>query len=117
MSRVQRVGIWVFGLLLAGALGIWGLVRLVPDPFEKEHEKYRSALKLGLTPAAVESALGKPFRVYTRENAPKEYYVKGYGRKERPITNKVYIYMGTETIAYVYFDNQEKVEDFFVGGS
>jgi hypothetical protein len=43
--------------------------------------------------------------------------VKGYAFKERPITNKVLIYVRSEPIAYVYFDEHGKVAEVFVGGS
>ena len=85
-------------------------------PFEAEYEKFRS-IHRGMSEAQVVEKLGAPTRVYHRADAPKDYYVKGYSREEREITNKVFIYIGSEPIAYIYFDDANTVEHVFVGGS
>jgi outer membrane protein assembly factor BamE (lipoprotein component of BamABCDE complex) len=88
----------------------------VGDAFDEEYKKFQS-IKPGMTESQVLGLLGKPERMYEKGTAPKDYYIEGYAFKERPITNKVYIYVGKEPIAYIYFDNRNKVEEAFVGGS
>ncbi len=61
--------------------------------------------------------LGPPFKTYERDSAPEDYYVEGYAKKVRPITGKVFIYIGSEPILYVYFDESHRVEETFIGGS
>jgi outer membrane protein assembly factor BamE (lipoprotein component of BamABCDE complex) len=88
-----------------------------PSPvFKAEYERFRS-IKVGMTEQEVRDRLGSPTHVYERRSAPQNYYVKGYSFKDRLITNKVLIYIGSEPIAYVYIDDQNKVEEVFVGGS
>jgi outer membrane protein assembly factor BamE (lipoprotein component of BamABCDE complex) len=88
-----------------------------PHPvFKTDYERFQ-AIKAGMTEQEVRDKLGTPAHVYERGTAPKDYYVKGYSFKERPITNKVLIYIASEPIAYVYLDQQNRVEEIFVGGS
>lgn len=88
-----------------------------PDQaFRADYERFRS-VRVGMTEQEVRNALGAPAQVYGRADAPEDYYVKGYSFRKRAITNKVLIYIAAEPIAYVYLDNQNKVEDVFVGGS
>lgn len=101
-------------LLLASALVAGGCQ--CSRPFDAEYRKFE-AVAVGWTEEQVVAHLGEPARVYTRETAPKDYFVKGYGYKSRPITNKVWIYIGSEPIAYVYFDLRERVEEVVVRGS
>ena len=100
-------------ILLAGlSIGSCG-----PNPaFQKDYERFH-AISVGMTEQEVREKLGEPVHIYDRANAPKDYYVKGYSFKERPITNKLLIYIASEPIAYVYLDDQNKVEEVFVGGS
>ncbi|MGH9777022.1 MAG: outer membrane protein assembly factor BamE domain-containing protein [Candidatus Acidiferrales bacterium] len=98
------------------ALLIYSAHVIIRDSFRDEYELFRS-VKVGMTEDEVVRLLGPPHRVYTAANAPADYYVEGYNRKERPITNKVLIYVASEPIAYVYFDHENKVEDVYVGGS
>jgi outer membrane protein assembly factor BamE (lipoprotein component of BamABCDE complex) len=99
--------------LLAGV----ALPRCGPSPvFKAEYERFQS-IHAGMTEQEVREKLGTPAHVYHKASAPKDYYVKGYSHKERLITNKVLIYIASEPIAYVYLDEQNKVEEVFVGGS
>lgn len=99
--------------LLAGA----GLLRCGPSAvFKAEYERFQS-IQAGMTEQEVRDKLGTPRHVYEKASAPEDYYVKGYSRKKRSITNKVLIYAASEPIAYVYLDDQGKVEEVFVGGS
>jgi outer membrane protein assembly factor BamE (lipoprotein component of BamABCDE complex) len=100
-------------MLLAGL----SIASCGPHPvFQKDYERFQ-AIKEGMTEQEVREKLGEPAHMYDRANAPKDYYVKGYSFKERPISNKVLIYIASEPIAYVYLDDQNKVEEVFVGGS
>lgn len=107
---------------LAVALGLIAVavvlitVMAVRDAFDEEYKRFQS-IKPGMTDSQVLVLLGKPERMYEKGSAPKDYYIKGYAFKERPISNKVYIYVSKEPIAYIYFDDQNKVEEVFVGGS
>jgi len=99
--------------LLAGA----ALLQCGPSAvFKADYERFQS-IKAGMTEQEVREKLGTPIHVYDKASAPKDYYVKGYAHKERPITNKVLVYIASEPIAYVYLDDQNKVEEVFVGGS
>jgi hypothetical protein len=70
-----------------------------------------------MSESEVRRVLGDPRWTYTAQTAPADYYVPGYRHKKRTITGKVLIYLGAESIAYVYFDQQARVEEVFVGGS
>ncbi len=82
-------------------------------------DEYRrlEAVTVGMSEREVIALLGQPHKTYYRDSAPKDYYVPGYTYKERAISNKVFIYSFSEPIAYYYLDNNNKVEDAFVGGS
>lgn len=106
---------------VVGALVLGGVAVLVPavwrwDPFG--HREIEAKLALGLTEAEIIRVLGRPpAHVFDRSNAPADYYVDGWSRKERPITNRVLIFRFGEPICYVWIDNDGRVEDYFVGGS
>jgi hypothetical protein len=77
-----------------------------------------SKIATGDSESRIRELLGEPRHEYTKDNAPEDYYVKGYGRKERPITERVLIYMGkVDLILYVYFDPQGRVEETVIAGS
>jgi outer membrane protein assembly factor BamE (lipoprotein component of BamABCDE complex) len=84
--------------------------------FKEEYGRLRS-IEVGMTEAEVVQKLGSPHEVHDAATAPENYYVGGYSYEKRRITNKVYIYIEAEPIAYVYFDNSNLVEYVFVGGS
>lgn len=81
------------------------------------HHRIEAKLELGLSSARVRERLGEPSYVYEAESAPEDYYVPGWAHRERPITSEVWIFHIGEPICYVWFDEQGKVEDWFVGGS
>jgi outer membrane protein assembly factor BamE (lipoprotein component of BamABCDE complex) len=110
--RLPRRFARTIGLLLLPA----ALAACTERVFREEYERFQS-IKVGMTEQEVREKLGTPVHVYDRASAPKDYYVEGWSRKERPITNKVLIYISSEPIAYVYLDDQNKVEEVFVGGS
>lgn len=113
LSRTNKI-------LLGAALVVTALLLVSAfvfhEAFKEEYEYFR-VVKPGMSEAEVVKLLGQPYKVYEKATAPKNYYVEGYAFKERPITNKVFIYMGAEPIAYVYFDDKNQVEETFVGGS
>lgn len=86
------------------------------DIAEEKYEKLRG-IEIGMSERDVIKKLGSPTMTYTKDSAPKDYYVEGYSKKKREITNKVLIYVLGEPIGYYYIDNDGKVEDRHVGGS
>jgi outer membrane protein assembly factor BamE (lipoprotein component of BamABCDE complex) len=111
-------GSCVLGWLICGLLSFLVSSTGCGDPamFKDEYEKLR-AVQVGWTEDQVRTHLGAPWKVFRRESAPEHYYVEGWCYKKRPISNKVWIYLTDEAIAYVYFDDRDRVEDVFVGGS
>lgn len=104
-------------LALASVIACCGFAGCGPNPaFKDEYIRFAS-IEVGIHESEVREALGKPNYVYLEATAPKRYYVDGYSFKKRPITNKVLIYIAAEPIAYVYLDDNDKVEEVFVGGS
>jgi hypothetical protein len=99
-------------MLLAAAL----MFAACSSSFEEEYELFRS-ITVGTKEEAVVARLGQPTRVFNVADAPKDYYIPGYAKEEREISNKVLIYIGSEPIAYIYIDNKGLVEHVFVGGS
>ena len=61
--------------------------------------------------------LGEPLIEYQKNTAPPDYYLAGYGRKERPITGEVLIYCKSDMVLYVWLDEIGRVEDMFRGVS
>ncbi len=77
-----------------------------------------SKLRHGMTEPEIVRALGKaPSLTYDRARAPADYYVEGWGRRERPITHRVLIFELGHLICYVWLDEQDLVEDAYLGGS
>lgn len=101
---------------IVGALAVVFGTRVINETFRKDYDLF-GAVKVGMTEEEVTNLLGSPYKIYYKGTAPTNYYVEGYAYKKRDISNKVFIYIGVEPIAYVYFDNQNKVDDVFVGGS
>jgi outer membrane protein assembly factor BamE (lipoprotein component of BamABCDE complex) len=88
----------------------------VRSSFHEDYARFES-VKVGMSEGDVRRLLGEPSKVYEKATAPENYYIEGYSFKRRPITNKVLIYVASEPIAYVYFDDNDKVEETYVGGS
>lgn len=117
---LKRIGEWVtLGVILCGlclwltlnALLFWDIQ--ARETFKvvwkgmREEEMIKRMEKLGISCEAV----------YTKENAPKHYYLEDFSYKERPITNKVYIYTYGNFVAYYWIDKEGKVEDVYIGGT
>lgn len=109
------VVIAILALLLVGTAA-WIARDLFEPVFADEYERFRS-VQVGMSEGDVRQILGKPYKVHFRRTAGTDYYEEGYRFKRRPITNKVFVYIATEPIAYIYFDDANRVEDVFVGGS
>lgn len=104
-------------LIIAALVGFVLVAKVaVQNTFGEEYERFRQ-VEEGMTEEQVRSLLGEPYRQYSRDSAPADYYVDGYSFKRRPITQKVLIYVGTEPIAYIYLDREGRVEEVFIGGS
>lgn len=107
-------------LVAALAVGVVGprriLRSLVETVISRDYAKFR-AVKTGWTEEEVRRRLGPPYRAYDRATAPKDYYVRGWARKERAITHRVLIYIGDEPIAYIYIDRENRVEETYIVGS
>jgi len=121
MNRVSTI-INIIKLLLCGIVAIILIVYLGGAVLRYTSHDYwtLSSIDIGMAEDSLIIKLGRPAIVYyAHEVVDKpEYYVEGYQRKEREITNKVYIYFkGVDLIAYIYIDANNRVEDIFIGGS
>lgn len=117
--RLSKRKIWllvVASATIIGALAVVFGTRVINETFRKDYDLF-GAVKVGMADEEVTNLLGNPYKIYYKGTAPTNYYVEGYTYKKRDIPNKVFIYIGAEPIAYIYFDSQNKVEDVFVGGS
>jgi outer membrane protein assembly factor BamE (lipoprotein component of BamABCDE complex) len=115
-TRFQKKVMLGLALLisLAGLLMLFVIkVNKVLEPDYKRLE----VIQVGMTEAEVIQILGPPHKIFRKETAPKDYYVSGWSYKKRDITNKVLIYSFGEPIAYYYLDENNKVEDIYIGGS
>ena len=75
-------------------------------------------LRVGQTTSEDIRSLGnEPRHSYSKDTAPGDYYLKGWERRERPITGSVLIFMLQGTVCYVWFDAQGLLKDDFVGGT
>ena len=113
LSRTKKV---LLGITIVLAVLLIANALVFRQAFKEEYGFFR-AVKPGMSEAEVVNLLGSPYKVYEKATAPQNYYLEGYSFKERPITNKVFVYIGTEPIAYIYFDDKNRVEETFVGGS
>lgn len=116
-AALAAILLFLVAALAVGVVGPRRILRsLVETVISRDYARFR-AVKTGWTEEEVRRRLGPPYRAYDRATAPKDYYVRGWARKERAITNRVLIYMGDEPIAYIYIDGENRVEDVFVVGS
>jgi hypothetical protein len=68
------------------------------DRLKQDYDRFH-AITVGMTEQAVRGKLGEPVHVHEKATAPKDYYVRGYSFKERPITHKVLIHwIGTDCL-------------------
>ena len=111
---IRPVSFAVILTVLSTSVCLSGCERIGPD--RDTYEKF-GKVKVGMSEAQVRDMLGEPYKEYTRENAPQDYYVEGWEYEQRQIKKKVLIFIEGSPICYVYFDASGKVEHTFVGGS
>ncbi len=87
------------------------------ERFRRPSRTLWSQVSIGDGLDSVRRILGNPAQEYTRDSAPEDYYISGYRRRERAISKRVLIYRGADLVFYVWFDENERVEELFVGGS
>jgi hypothetical protein len=107
-------------LKIAGAfLGIAVVFSVGGSWFLRRGYEFRhfQAVEPGMTRAQVVEQLGSPDVEYTKESAPKDYFVPGFDSKERQISGSVLIYRRSYAIAYAYLSEAGSVEEVFIGGS
>jgi hypothetical protein len=109
MRYVAVVSLSVFTIGLTGCSE-------VTDPFAEDYKRFR-AIQKGFTEAEVKERLGLPQQVHERGVPPSAYCPEGYSCEKRRITGKLFIYFGAEPVAYIYFDQHNRVEHLYVGGS
>lgn len=85
--------------------------------FWRAEERKWTLVTAGQSEAKVRTLLGTPWREYSREAAPRDYYVRLFTHKERAITGKVLIYATADRIFYVWLGTDGNVEDTFYGRS
>jgi len=117
ISTLMWRSVVVAGIVCCVGVALW--FRLAdPTGFYATRDSIAGKLRLGLTEPEVIRLMGEaPAYRYEKAGAPAEYYVNGWERHERPITGKVLIFMLGEPICYVWFDEEGRVEEVFVGGS
>lgn len=83
------------------------------------HSEYRifKSINIGMHENIVLNKLGRPFKICDNNIAMDECKIEGYLYKNRPITDKVYVYKGNEFVAYYYINKIGLVEDVYVIGS
>jgi hypothetical protein len=89
--------------------------RIFETILSSDYARFRS-VKPGWTDAQVRATLGKPYRT-CRPAGPTPCYIPGWARPRRAITGTVYVYLGSEPIAYVFMGADGRVDEVFVGGS
>jgi hypothetical protein len=104
-------------LVTVGVFSVSYYVNVMLDEVFGDQYRLFQSEQRGMSEQEVVQLLGKPYKVYEASTAPSDYYIEGYSYKRREITNKVYIYIATEPIAYIYLDKENRVEAVFVGGS
>jgi hypothetical protein len=116
--RERRRTWWVWGSIgLLVPLALFVTFLTILESSRSDTIVKWNQIQVGDTEVSVRSRLGEPNIEYARESAPTDYYVSGYRRRERPITNRVLIYMGADLVLYVWVDDAGRVEELFRGVS
>ncbi len=115
--RSLSLGLGISGAALALFLVAFGAVGTALHEFRSSTKHQWDQVAIGDNEEAVKAKLGSPFREYSRDSAPIDYYIPGYRRRERQITNRVLIYMGADMVLYLWIDRNGRVEDMFSGVS
>jgi hypothetical protein len=107
----------VLSLVVIVLIGIAVGARLIyTSTYSKDYERFDS-IHIGMSEEEVLQRLGQPDKIYQKGTTPKDYCVKGWACKARDITSKMFVYYGGEPVAYIYLDDQNRIEEIFVGGS
>lgn len=72
---------------------------------------------VGMEEVDVTRLLGPALFAYTQPDVPDDYYIDGYGYRERAVSHRVLIYMGRDMVFYVWLSPENRVEDTFRAGS
>ena len=115
-SAVFHVG-WQAAVLVALVVVSVILVRVELDRFRAPASALWDRVSVGDSESEVRETLGEPYREFSGDSSPEDYYVRGYGRKERAITGKVLVYLSADMLLYVWIDEEGIVEDIFRGVS
>lgn len=118
-SKVSAIGL---ALRIAGGVFLlfailMAIVGFALHEFRRDSHALWDQVAIGESEESARSKLGPPFREYTRESAPADYYVSGYRKRERSISSRVLIYMGADLVLYIWIDENDRVEEMFRGVS
>ena len=90
-----------------GALAFAAAMVLFELAFGPDYDELE-AVEIGWSAAEVVARLGAPTVVYD-SSMTGDYYVSGYEHERRRITDRVFIFVRGEPIAYVYLDAMGRV--------
>lgn len=102
------------GLLLVCGLGY---THLMLQHIREPSQTAWNGVHIGDSEGSVRRLLGEPYREYRVETAPADYYLSGYARRERSISNRVLIYVAADLVLYVWIAADDRVEELFTGSS
>jgi len=112
-----RIVILVLALSALAFVVVIGTFGVIWESWRKPTRDLWASVIIGDSEQSVLERLGNPYRAFDANTAPPDYYVRGYRRRERPITNRVLIYLGRDLILYVWIDQTGRIEEKFVGSS
>lgn len=116
MSRMRR-NVYYAAVALA-CLAVWLMLgSFVVEGWRGPTRKLWAQVAVGDTAESVIQRLGEPFRTVSRSEGNEDYYLKAYGYKRRPISNRVLIYTKSDLVLYVWLDADDRVEETFIAGS
>jgi hypothetical protein len=109
----------VIALAIGGGLGLvvfgagWLMDFIDSTP---EYQQYQ-AIRHGMTEAAVIERLGPPHHEYGSGTAPADYGVPSRTQPDRAVTGRLWVYLRSNPVAYVFFDTSGRVEKVGFGWS
>ena len=113
--RHKRISIlFAIGMFVLFAVGVVFVVVTTERWRAPAHDKW-NRIAVGDSESSVRESLGQPYAEYERSTAPLDYYVSGYGRRERPIIGKVLIYLEADMVFYIWIDQSSLVSETFRG--
>jgi hypothetical protein len=91
---------------------------LVDDPLDEARERLRARVSPARTEDELVREMGPPFRVVTPGLTDKTCRLEGWSFDSRPISHRCLIYRGDlDLVAYVYVDQDGRIEGAHLGGS